>query len=83
MISADPEYYQSLLKELTIQARWFNASAIGLGICLGVAFYAGVIEGWTWLLGAILALFIALWARIDQQATQVLLKVYLANVKDV
>ena len=82
MIRADPEYYRSLRKELTIQGRWFNTSAIGLSICLGVAFQAGVSAGWPWLLGAILTLFTALWARIDQQTTQVLLQVYLANTKD-
>ena len=81
MISADPEYYRSLKKELTTQGRWFTAATAGFNICLLLAFNTGVNDGWPWLLGALFALSLVLWARIDLQTTRVLLQIYLANAK--
>ena len=81
MISADPEYYRSLVKEITTQGRWFTAATVGFNICLVLAFHAGVNDGWPWSLGALLALFLALLTRIDLQTTRVLLQIYLAIAK--
>jgi len=79
MTKADPEYYQSLRRELTIQGRWFTVAVVGLIVCITLAYEAGPNAGWPWLLGSLVALMFALWARIDQQHTRVLIQIYLAS----
>lgn len=81
MIEINTEYYQRLEKGLESQRRWFTAALLGLAICLGLAFQAGPSDGWAWMLGSILAIFVALWSRIDEAQTVVLMKIYLANAK--
>lgn len=81
MIKADSEYYQSLQKELTMHGRWFSVALIGFVFCIVLAFEAGLNAGWSWLLGSLVALMFALWARIDQQYTRVLIQIYLASAK--
>ena len=81
MIKADPDYYQNLQSELTTHSRWFNAAITLFVVCLGFALDRGVSGGWTWLIGALFTFFFALWARIDMQATRVMLQIYLASAK--
>jgi hypothetical protein len=81
MINADPDYYQRLQSELTMQSRWFNAAITLLVVCLACALEEGLTGGWTWLIGVFFTFFLAIWARIDMQATRVLLQIYLANAK--
>lgn len=81
MITADPEYYKNLQKELTKNGWRFTIASSVFGICIASAFYAGVNAGWPWLLGALVALLVALLARIDEQHTRVLIQIYLANAK--
>lgn len=80
MIKEDLEYYQRLEKDLTTHGRWFIAAMFGFSICIGLAFDAGPNAGWPWLLGSLVALMITLWARIDEQHTRVLMRIYLASV---
>lgn len=81
MIKADPEYYQSLQKELTMQGRWFTVASFGFMFCIGLALEAGLNGGWPWLLGSLVALLFVLWARIDQQTTRVLIQIYLTSAQ--
>lgn len=81
MIEQDQEYYQRLQKELTSHRRWFYASLCGFAFCLGAAFDQGPNAGWDWLLGSLAALMVALCAKIEEQHTSVLIRIYLASVK--
>jgi len=81
MMTADPEYYQNLRKELTNHGRWFAVGLIGFGVCISLALEAGAIAGWSWLLGSLVFLLFALWARMDQQHTSLLIQIYLASAK--
>jgi hypothetical protein len=81
MIKADPAYYQNLQSELTTQSRWFNAAITLFVVCLAFALEGGVSGGWTWLIGAFFTFCLVIWARIDMQATRVVLQIYLASAK--
>jgi len=81
MIEADPEYYRSLQKDLTRQGRWFALGYIGLLVCVALAVGKGPADGWSWLVYSLVFLLCALWARIDQQTTTLLIQIYLANAK--
>lgn len=80
MIKEDLEYYERLNRNLTSHRRWFFAAILGFGICIGMAFDAGPNAGRPWLLGSLVALMFALWARIDEQQARVLIEIYLASV---
>jgi hypothetical protein len=41
MIKADPEYYQSLQKELITNNRWFTIALVGFNFCIAMAFGGG------------------------------------------
>lgn len=73
----DVEYYQRLVKELASCRRWFMATALCFALCVGFALEAGPNEGWPWLLGSIGTLMFALYTRIDEQTTRVLIQMYL------
>lgn len=81
MIQEDLEYYQRLGKELTIFGHLFIAALLGFAVCIGLAFESGPNAGWPWLLGSLVALMAALWARMDEQHTRVLMVIYSASVK--
>lgn len=82
MFDSDPEHYKVLRHQELTNSRWFNGGCIAFTICILQGFHAGQTEGWPWLIGALAALFAALWARIDQQTTLLLIQIYLAGLKD-
>lgn len=70
------EFQEKLEKELRSASRWFYVSLTFFALCIGYAVELGSEKGWPWLCGALVCLLIALWTRIDEHHTRVMIEIH-------
>lgn len=71
------EEYQELRREATKASRWFTAALVALVGCLVMAGMSGPVSGWPWLVGALGAASMMLWALTDLRHGQQLIALHL------